>query len=117
MDGLRILHYGSPVRFDSSGVFQHQFDSNYKVLEKTISFLPECHHYVLVPEKHTMPDDRPNVTLIKYPYYRNALSNRSAFHDSVFRNIIDFKTQDIDFVFCHQPEMLPLQASVVNERI
>ena len=50
MDGLRVLHYGSPVRFDSSGVFQHQFDSNYKVLEKTISFLPECHHYVLVPE-------------------------------------------------------------------
>ena len=26
MDGLRILHYGSPVRFDSSGVFQHEFD-------------------------------------------------------------------------------------------
>ena len=106
MDGLRVLHYGSPVRFDSSGVFQHEFDSNYKVLEKTISFLPECHHYVLVPKKHTIPDNRPNVTLIKYPFYRNALSNRSAFHDSVFRNILDFKTQDIDFVFCHQPEML-----------
>ena len=78
----------------------------HEVLEKTISFLPECHHYVLVPKKHTIPDNRPNVTLIKYPFYRNALSNRSAFHDSVFRNILDFKTQDIDFVFCHQPEML-----------
>ena len=34
--GLRILHYVSPVRFDTSGVFQHEFDSNYKVVEKTI---------------------------------------------------------------------------------
>ena len=31
IEGLRILHFQSPVRFDSSGVFQHEFDSNYKV--------------------------------------------------------------------------------------
>ena len=62
--GLRILHYESPVRFDTSGVFQHEFDSNYKVVEKTISFLPFCHHYVVVPSKHKIPDNRDNVTLI-----------------------------------------------------
>ena len=58
IEGLRILHFQSPVRFDSRGVFQHEFDSNYKVLEKTVKFLPKCHHYVVVPEKHNIPDDR-----------------------------------------------------------
>ena len=71
LDGLRILHYTSPVRFDTSGVFQHEFDSNYKVVEKTISFLPNCHHYVVVPQKNVIPDDRQNDTLISYPYPRD----------------------------------------------
>jgi len=71
--GLRILHFQSPVRFDSSGVFQHEFDSNYKVLDKTITFLPKCHHYVVVPEKHNIPDDRENVTLIPFKYPRDVL--------------------------------------------
>ena len=35
LDGVRVLHYVSPVRFDKSGLFQHDFDSNYKVVEKT----------------------------------------------------------------------------------
>ena len=38
--GLRILHYLNPVRYDTTGRFQSEFDSNYKVVEKTISFLP-----------------------------------------------------------------------------
>ena len=76
---LRILHYISPVRFDKSGIFQHEFDSNYKVVEKTISFLPNCHHYVVVPPKHTIPDDRENVTFIKYSFSRDLLANRSYF--------------------------------------
>ena len=78
-EGLRILHFQSPVRFDSSGVFQHEFDSNYKVLDKTITFLPKCHHYVVVPEKHNIPDDRENVTLVPFKYPRDVLSNRSHF--------------------------------------
>jgi len=71
IEGLRILHFQSPVRFDSRGVFQHEFDSNYKVLEKTVKFLPKCHHYVVVPEKHNIPDDRENVTLIPFKYPRD----------------------------------------------
>jgi len=103
---LRILHYISPVRFDKRGVFQHEFDSNYKVVEKTISFLPNCHHYVVVPPKHTIPDDRENVTFIKYPFSRDLLANRSYFDGVTFRNLFDFRYMDFDFVFCHQPEML-----------
>ena len=103
---LRILHYISPVRFDKSGIFQHEFDSNYKVVEKTISFLPNCHHYVVVPPKHTIPDDKENVTFIKYSFSRDLLANRSYFDGVTFRNLFDFRYMDFDFVFCHQPEML-----------
>ena len=46
--GLRILHYLNPVRYDTTGRFQSEFDSNYKVVEKTISFLPMCHHYIVM---------------------------------------------------------------------
>ena len=106
LDGLRVLHYTSPVRFDKSGVFQHDFDSNYKVVEKTISFLPNCHHYVVVPSKHKIPDNRENVTLISYPYARDLISNRSHFNGVTFRNLFDFRYMDFDFVFCHQPEVL-----------
>ena len=105
-EGLRILHFQSPVRFDSSGVFQHEFDSNYKVLDKTITFLPKCHHYVVVPEKHKIPDDRENVTLVPFKYPRDVLSNRSHFDGASFRNLFDFRFMDFDFVFCHQPEKL-----------
>ena len=104
--GLRILHYLNPVRYDTTGRFQSEFDSNYKVVEKTISFLPMCHHYIVMPEKHDVVDNRKNVTLLHYPYHRDALSNRSHFYGSRFKRLLDFKTQDIDFVFCHQPEML-----------
>ena len=104
--GLRILHYVSPERFDTSGVFQHDFDSNYKVVEKTISFLPFCHHYVVDPPKHKIPDNRDNVTLIPYPYSRDLLANRSYFDGVTFRKLFDFRYMDFDFVFCHQPEML-----------
>ena len=49
-------------------------------MDKTITFLPKCHHYVVVgPEKHNIPDDRENVTLIPFKYPRDVLSNRSHF--------------------------------------
>lgn len=105
LHGRRILHYMSPVRFDGN-VFNHEADSNYKVMEKTISWLSECHHYVLVPMNHTIPDNRSNVTLIKYPYPKNAVSNRSQFDAVAFLKLVDMKQMDFDFVFCHQPELL-----------
>ena len=114
--GLRILHYVSPVRFDTSGVFQHEFDSNYKVVEKTISFLPFCHHYVVVPSKHKIPDNRDNVTLISYPYSRDLLANRSHFDGVTFRKLFDFRYMDFDFVFCHQPEMLYNILTAFNDK-
>ena len=105
LHGRRILHYMSPVRFDSN-TFVHESDSNYKVMEKTIGWLPECHHYVLVPEKHHIPDNRSNVTLIKYPYPHNAVSNRSQFDASAFLKAFNMRMMDFDFVFTHQPELL-----------
>ena len=114
--GLRILHYVSPVRFDTSGVFQHEFDSNYKVVEKTISFLPFCHHYVVVPSKHKIPDNRDNVTLISYPYSRDLLANRSHFDGVTFRKLFDFRYMDFDFVFCLQPEMLYNILTAFNDK-
>jgi glycosyltransferase involved in cell wall biosynthesis len=105
LHGRRILHYMSPVRFDSN-MFAHESDSNYKVMEKTIGWLPECHHYVFVPEKHRIPDNRSNVTLIKYPYPHNAVSNRSQFDATSFLKAIDMRKMDFDFVFTHQPELL-----------
>jgi len=87
-------------------MFIHESDSNYKVMEKTIGWLPECHHYVLVPEKHRILDDRSNVTLIKYPYPHNAVSNRSQFDATAFLKAFDMRKMDFDFVFAHQPELL-----------
>ena len=70
--GRRVLHFLSPVKFKGN-VYKHGSDSNYKVVEKTIKFLPMCHHYVVVPENHTIDDTRLNVTLLKYPYPKNPL--------------------------------------------
>ena len=56
--------------------------------------------------KHTIPDDRENVTFIKYSFSRDLLLNRSYFDGVTFRNLFDFRYMDFDFVFCHQPEML-----------
>ena len=64
--GRRVLHVMSPVRWRSTK-FLHHADSNYKVMIKTIKWLPMCHHYVVVPENHVIEDNRSNVTLIKHP--------------------------------------------------
>ena len=103
--GRRVLHVLSPVKFKGN-VYQHTSDSNYKVVEKTIEFLPTCHHYVVVPENNTIKDTRLNVTLLKYPYPTNAVSNRATFDFKSFRKLLSMKDMDIDFVFVHQPELL-----------
>ncbi len=103
--GRRILHFLSPVKFEGN-VYKHNSDSNYKVVEKTIKFLPMCHHYVVVPQNHQIKDIRLNVTLLKYPYPKNAVSNRATFDFQSFRKLLSMKKMDIDFVFVHQPELL-----------
>ena len=52
--GQRILHVMSPVRW-SGPKFLHETCSNYKVLDKTVKWLPMCHHYILVPENNNIP--------------------------------------------------------------
>jgi len=106
--GLRILHYNAPVRTDKAGTFLHESDSNYKVLNMTINYLPMCHHYVTVPLKNKLVgfDKRKNVSYIPLNYTRNAVVNRSHFDSMGFRKNIDMKLTDFDFVFNHQPELM-----------
>ena len=41
--GRRILHVLSPVRWKGNR-FEPELDSNWKVMQDTIDFLPMCHH-------------------------------------------------------------------------
>ena len=52
--GKRILHVCSPVRWSGSKAVL-ETDSNWKVLMDTVEFLPMCHHYILIPERSTIP--------------------------------------------------------------
>jgi len=103
--GRRVLHVISPVRW-SAKKFQHQSDSNYQAVERTIRWLPMCHHYLLVPKNNTIRNDRENVTLVPFPYPGSVLYNRAFFDSKAFLEWFDPQKMDIDFVFCHQPELL-----------
>ena len=103
--GRRILHVNSPVRWKSNK-FLHHLDANYKVMDKTVNWLPMCHHYILVPPNNSIPNDRPNVTLIPFNYAGSVLFNRGWFNSKEFLNSIDFTKMDIDFIFNHQPELM-----------
>ena len=124
--GKRILHVCSVVRWSGSKAVL-ETDSNWKVLMDTVEFLPMCHHYILIPERSTIHDGDPlygmdNVTLIPFPYPQSVLSNRSEFNAKLLKRIFNgqekvyFRSDeymfmetssiDIDFVFCHQPELL-----------
>ena len=103
--GRRILHVMSPVRWRSTK-FMHQADSNYKVMVKTIKWLPMCHHYVLVPPNNTIPHLGDNVTKIPFPYAGSVLFNRGFFESKALLKKMDFQKLDIDFIFNHQPELL-----------
>ena len=83
----------------------HQADSNYKVMMKTIKWLPDCHHFVLVPKNNTIPPMGDNVTLIPFPYAGSVLFNRGFFDSKALLKSFDFQKQDIDFIFNHQPEL------------
>ena len=103
--GRRILHVMSPVRWRSTK-YMHHADSNYKVMMKTIKWLPMCHHYVLVPPNNTIPYLGKNVTKIPFPYAGSVLFNRGYFDSKALLKSIDFQKIDIDFIFNHQPELL-----------
>jgi len=64
-----------------------------------------CHHYVLVPYNNTIPDDRPNVTLIPFDYPGSVTMNRGHFNAKELCRILEFRSIDVDFVFNHQPEL------------
>ena len=99
---LRIFHVLSPVKWNGD-TFDAMSDSNWKVCEKTINFLPDCHHYVLVPPKHNILLRQDNVTYIRYEYPQSVQLNRGIFD---YRRInFDFTRVDVDFVFLHQPEL------------
>jgi hypothetical protein len=103
--GRRVLHIMSPVRWSGSK-FKHHGDSNYKVMVKTIKFLPMCHHTILVPTNNTIPDLGPNVTLVPFDYTQSVLSNRAYFNGKLLNKLTDWRGQDFDFIFNHQPELL-----------
>lgn len=102
MENLRILHILSPVKWNGD-TFNAKADANWKVAEKTIKWLPNCHHYILAPLKHNITLRGNNITYLKYNYPKSVQLNRGMFD---YRNIkFDFTRCDIDFVFNHQPEL------------
>lgn len=102
--GRRILHVMSPVRWRGPH-YDHDKCSNYKVLNKTVEWLPMCHHYIFVPENNHIPNDRDNVTLIPFDYANSVTLNRGHFNGKEIARVLDFRAVDIDFVFNHQPEL------------
>jgi len=102
--GRRVLHFMSPVRWRGPK-FEHEKCSNYKVLEKTIGFLPMCHHFVLTPENHEIPDDRDNVTLIPFDYAGSVTLNRGHMNAKDIVRMFNLRGMDLDFIFNHQPEL------------
>jgi hypothetical protein len=110
LHGRRILHVMSPVRWRGP-LYEHEKCSNYKVMAKTINWLPMCHHYMLVPANHTIPDDRENVTLIPFDYAGSVTLNRGHFNGREIPRVLNFREIDVDFIFNHQPE---LSYSILN---
>jgi len=101
---MRILHYLSPVRWDAN-LFRADIDSNFKVVLKTIEFLPECHHYILMPLRHNFKTTAKNITLISYNYPWSGVSSKTYFNNHDIK--LDITQTDIDFVFNHQLELAP----------
>lgn len=104
LEGKSILHIMSPSRWSGS-LFLHQACANYKVLMKTVNWLANCHHFILVPNNHRIRNEDENVTLIRFPYPHGVLLNRSNLNYKTLTKSFDFKHQDIDFIFNHQPEL------------
>ncbi len=113
--GKRFLHFLSPLIWESN-IFRPERDSNFQVTMKVVDWFPQCHHYIIVPEKSTINITKTNVTLLKYPYPLNLVSNRSNFDSKVFSSLIKIREMDIDFLFMHQPELLSNVMSVLGDK-
>ena len=100
-----VLHFLSVVCWENL-----QADSNFEVFLKTVRWLPEMHHYVLVPWRamSAVTDLMPDVpySLLPYEYPRNILAARHEFRSAEFARVVNLRKMDIDFLFCHQPELL-----------
>ena len=124
--GKRILHIASPSRWTNDR-FDVERCSNWKVLMDTVGFFPMCHHYILIPENHSLAAtdeifNKDNLTMIPFPYPQSVIQNRHRFEASALSQILggrrpveykkgyfvtlEMSAIDIDFVFCHQPEIL-----------
>jgi len=102
--GRRVLHFMSPVRWRGPK-YEHNKCSNYKVLNKTVEWLPMCHHFILAPENHEIPDDRDNVTLIPFDYAGSVTLNRGHMNAKDIVRMFNLRGMDLDFIFNHQPEL------------
>jgi hypothetical protein len=99
---IRIFHFLSPVKWQND-LFISDADANFKVMKKTVEFLPQCHHYILMPKKATEKIYQNNVTNIQYDYPKSVFLNRYLFdHKKIVG--FNFDRLDVDFIFNHQPE-------------
>ena len=100
-----ILHFLSVVHWDRLDA-----DSNFEVFLKTVNWLADCHHFVLTPwrlfaEMSAFLSDA-SYTLLPYEYPGNVLAARHEFRSAEFAKSVNLRKMDIDFLFCHQPELL-----------
>lgn len=99
---LRILHFLSPVKWQND-IFLADADANYKVMLKTIEFLPNCHHYIIAPMKINHKIYQKNVTYVYYDYPHSVFLNRYLFDFKKIRGL-NLNITDVDYIFNHQPE-------------
>lgn len=99
---LRILHFLSPVKWQND-LFISDADANFKVMKKTVEFLPNCHHYIFMPKKSTEKLQAKNITTVYYDYPKSVFLNRYLFDHKKIQGF-NFDKLDVDFIFNHQPE-------------
>jgi len=106
LKGYRIMHLLNTARYDRNGKFLHDFDSNFKVMMKTVRFLPECHHYIVVPDRNrfTGTEDSirkefhlnsSNITFLYYNYTHGSASNKASFSEEGMDHML--KDFEVDY--------------------
>lgn len=115
LNGKRALHFLSPLIWKDNVFISHR-DSNFQTTMKIINWLPNCHHYLVVPPQSDIKITDTNITLLKYPYPYNLVSNRTNFDSKAFSALIKIREIDIDFIFMHQPELLSNVISTLSDK-
>lgn len=105
-----VLHYLSVVDWDRLDA-----DANFEVFLKTLRFLQAAtrryHHLVLLPRRvhavvvDVLPDSV-TYTLLPYEYAGNVVSARHRVQSDELARALPTRRLDVDYVFCHQPEVL-----------